>query len=185
MLNFHLMHVIILVSIFTLPTIIKHRKNLFSWRLLVLFFFYVYISMIILIVLLPMPVYKESIEIFKGMYIKNNYIPFKSIIQIINNLSLATALKQVMGNIIMFVPFGFFIPILFRKYSIKKYTIICFLIACSIEMSQLVLSNIIGVRFKITDIDDVILNLSGGVIGYYIFNPTWALFKKITGMLDE
>jgi glycopeptide antibiotics resistance protein len=71
---------------------------------------------------------------------------------------------QVIGNLIMLLPLGIYIPLLFPKLSgFFKVFIICLLVSISIELMQL----ITGVRS--TDIDDVILNTSGAVVGYIIY----------------
>src|SRR5262245_10944825 len=66
---------------------------------------------------------------------------------------------QVIGNLVMLLPFGIYIPLLFPKVSgFFGVFLICLLVSISIELMQLVT----GVRS--TDIDDVILNTSGAVV---------------------
>ncbi|MCR4794501.1 MAG: VanZ family protein [Ruminococcus sp.] len=69
-------------------------------------------------------------------------------------------LINIIGNIAMFIPFGIVLPICFRKLdNIKKTVIagICFIVF--IELSQLLSPE------RHTDIDDIILNTSGVMIG--------------------
>ena len=71
---------------------------------------------------------------------------------------------QVIGNLIMLLPLGIYIPLLFPKLStFFQVFLICLFVSMSIELMQLVT----GVRS--TDIDDVILNTSGAVVGYFIY----------------
>jgi glycopeptide antibiotics resistance protein len=78
--------------------------------------------------------------------------------------------EQVLGNFVMLLPLGIYIPLLFPKLSVFfKVFIICLLVSVSIELMQLITS------YRSTDIDDVILNTSGAVIGYVIY-------KMIRGM---
>jgi len=71
---------------------------------------------------------------------------------------------QVVGNFIMLLPLGIYVPLLFPKLSgFFKVLIVCFLVSVSIELMQLITS------YRSSDIDDVILNTSGSVIGYLIY----------------
>lgn len=66
------------------------------------------------------------------------------------------------GNIIMFLPFGFFAGLLLDKPKWWKSTLITFGISFFIEVFQLFVS-------RGTDIDDLILNTLGGLLGYTCF----------------
>jgi glycopeptide antibiotics resistance protein len=71
---------------------------------------------------------------------------------------------QVIGNLVMLLPLGIYIPLLFPKLSgFFRVFIICLLVSISIELMQLITS------VRSTDVDDVILNTSGAVIGYIIY----------------
>jgi glycopeptide antibiotics resistance protein len=72
--------------------------------------------------------------------------------------------KQVIGNLVMLLPLGIFIPLLFHKLSgFLPVFFICLLASVSIELMQLITS------YRSTDIDDVILNTAGAVVGYLIY----------------
>jgi glycopeptide antibiotics resistance protein len=71
---------------------------------------------------------------------------------------------QVIGNLVMLLPLGIYIPLLFPKLSgFFRVFIICLLVSISIELMQLITS------VRSTDIDDVILNTCGALIGYIIY----------------
>jgi len=64
----------------------------------------------------------------------------------------------------MLLPLGIYIPLLFPKLSgFFKVFIICLLTSVSIELMQLI------TNVRSTDIDDVILNTSGAVVGYMVY----------------
>lgn len=68
-----------------------------------------------------------------------------------------------LGNIVIFMPIGFFIPLLWNiKHSMLKTLAIGFLISFFIEISQLALP-------RRTDIDDLWLNTLGTLLGYIVF----------------
>ena len=71
---------------------------------------------------------------------------------------------NLLGNIAIFVPIGFFLPLLWKKLNFPLTVLSGFLFSLFIELFQLFLP-------RFTDIDDIILNTTGTVIGaglYYL-----------------
>lgn len=71
--------------------------------------------------------------------------------------------RNIIGNILMFVPFSFFVAHIFKinnRYIVYLFTL---LISLTIETTQLY----IGRAF---DVDDILLNVLGGIIGYFIYH---------------
>lgn len=65
-------------------------------------------------------------------------------------------------NIIMFVPFGVFVPIYFKRFSRFLTTVVAgFFMSFIIEILQLF-------TFRTTDVDDLIMNTLGAMVGYGI-----------------
>ncbi|MFD1176420.1 VanZ family protein [Paenibacillus puldeungensis] len=89
-----------------------------------------------------------------------NFIPLKSIMQNIQGLS-SHDLVNLVGNIVIFMPFGGFLLILKgQKISFRGMLIRSFGFSLCLECMQLVL-------FMGTfDVDDLILNTTGGLLGY-------------------
>lgn len=103
-------------------------------------------------------------------YLPINYVPFKSIYQVIRNMSFGTCLKEIFGNIIIFIPLGFLIPIVFEKFRNKKRLFLFVLVAsCSVEIMQGLIDIITKIPNRIVDIDDVLLNVIGGMAGYLFY----------------
>ncbi len=77
------------------------------------------------------------------------------------------------GNIIAFVPFGLFFPLLSRKNrSFWKVTLISFQVSLGVELIQLIS------RVGSCDVDDMILNTLGGMLGYCCFQIIWHWHMK-------
>ena len=73
-----------------------------------------------------------------------------------------------MLNVIAFVPFGFFLPLLYKRYrSIKIVAVIGFLFSLCIELVQML-------GWGATEIDDLIANTLGVCLGYL----SYCLIKK-------
>lgn len=104
----------------------------------------------------------------KNISVKYNIVPFKTYIEyftkIINSsIDIKTAILNFIANIFLFVPMGYFLPKIFKKVnSFNKTTIISMLIIILIEVMQYI------TKLGIADIDDVILNTIGAMIGYKI-----------------
>jgi glycopeptide antibiotics resistance protein len=80
---------------------------------------------------------------------------------------------QVIGNFIMLLPLGIYLPLLYKKISgFFMVTFVCMLVSISIELMQLV------TNFRITDIDDVILNTLGAGLGFIIYAVIKALVTR-------
>lgn len=83
-----------------------------------------------------------------------NWIPFQDI-------SSANIVGMVL-NVLMFVPFGAFLPIYFAKFRKVSATVLAgVLMSFTIELFQLF-------TFRVTDIDDLIMNTLGTLLGYGI-----------------
>ena len=94
-----------------------------------------------------------------------NMIPFKGINtayrDIIYNGSLDYLMISIIGNIVIFMPIGIFVPLLY-KAACSKVCIIGFCSSLFIELCQMPLS-------RWTDIDDLWLNTLGVFLGYIIY----------------
>ncbi len=95
-----------------------------------------------------------------------NLIPFYVIVTQISEVSngfeeFKVLILNIPGNILIFTPIGFFTSYLF-KTDLKHTAIIGFLISLTIEGGQLPLP-------RTSDIDDLILNTTGAIIGYGIY----------------
>lgn len=104
-----------------------------------------------------------------------NFIPFRTILYYLSGKQgLSVAARNLLGNIIAFVPLGFSLPVLFKRLKNMKYTLlISFLVTFSIETIQLF--TCIGS----CDIDDIILNVLGATIGFLIYKKFYSYIYDI------
>ena len=105
----------------------------------------------------------------------NNFIPFEEILRY--DINSVLFYRNVIGNILLFIPFGLLITDMIKqncnKYNIGVTTLITFITSLAIEFIQMR----IGRSF---DVDDILLNTIGGILGYLIFFLFDKVFKKIT-----
>jgi glycopeptide antibiotics resistance protein len=93
---------------------------------------------------------------------KGNFIPFKTIFINIQSLSGWHDLSNLVGNIVAFIPFGMFLVFLSKNKGMSFIGVFArsFTLSLCIEYLQGVFS------LGIFDVDDLILNTFGGLLGY-------------------
>jgi len=93
-----------------------------------------------------------------------NLIPFRTILPYLHGeQGSVIAGINLIGNIILLVPIGFLVSFVYRNMNWKKSFALAFATGLVIELMQAML------RVGIFDIDDVILNGLGVLIGYLLF----------------
>lgn len=82
--------------------------------------------------------------------------------------------RNIIGNIVLFIPFTFFVGYIFEVKNHLFMYLFTLLVSLTIEITQLY----IGRAF---DVDDILLNLIGGVIGFAIYNLVdKVILKKVS-----
>ena len=99
----------------------------------------------------------------------NNFILFKEMFRY--SVTSPLFYRNVLGNILMFIPFGYFASYYVKVEKVYINVIITFIVSLSIETIQ----SLIGRSF---DIDDIILNIIGGVLGYFIYKLSSKILKE-------
>ena len=125
-----------------------------SWRL----FFYAYSNN-----------YREQIT-----NLSYNLKPFKTISNYINHighLGFDILLYNLAGNIVAFMPLGFLIPLAFRRFKAVITLASAFIFILFAEILQLVS------RRGVFDVDDLLLNMLGSIIGYAVYKLLLIIFK--------
>lgn len=88
-------------------------------------------------------------------------------------LGTAAVVINVAGNVAVFVPLGFALPVLFERIkSFLQVLILSFSISLLAETMQLVL------KVGCFDVDDLLLNTIGGCVGYLIYLAFRRCFGK-------
>ncbi|MGT2785834.1 VanZ family protein [Streptococcus merionis] len=98
-----------------------------------------------------------------GFSPKFELIPFKGMI---------SAPTDAILNIILFIPLGFFLPILYRNFNhIKKIVLVALSVSLSVELFQMF-------GRGATDINDLITNTVGACIGYTVYKILFKFMKQ-------
>lgn len=86
------------------------------------------------------------------------------------------ALYILLGNILLFMPFGFFAALLWRDFTWRRALAMGVAITLSIECWQLT----VGRTF---DVSDIVLNTLGVLFGYLVWRAVDRLFPRLTEKL--
>ena len=106
----------------------------------------------------------------------NNFVPFKEIMRY--NYTSKLFYKNVLGNMLLFVPFVYFVNYILKNKKFIIGTTLTLITSLSIELIQMN----IGRSF---DIDDIILNIIGGIGGYFIYIILYNIKEKLPKILQK
>ncbi|MYL65323.1 VanZ family protein [Bacillus hwajinpoensis] len=103
-----------------------------------------------------------------------NLVLFDSIKLMWESGSYWLILKNIIGNILLFMPLGFLMPLVSKKgKSFLIIGIIGFLTSTVIELLQYFVAH------RIFDIDDILLNALGALVGYGAYHFVLIIYQKI------
>lgn len=81
-----------------------------------------------------------------------------------NQLGIFATATNLLGNVLIFLPFGFFMAMASKYRSFLSTVIYSFALSLTIELSQLFM------KVGCFDVDDLLLNTIGGMIGFLAFS---------------
>ena len=80
-----------------------------------------------------------------------------------NQLGIFATATNLLGNVLIFLPFGFFMAMASKYRSFFSTVIYSFALSLTIELSQLFM------KVGCFDVDDLLLNTIGGMLGFITF----------------
>lgn len=149
---------VIIVSV-RIAYILSHKEKFILYKEILMLCFIIYILLLYYIVTFQ-----------DNNYGTNNFVPFREIFRY--SVTSKLFIRNVIGNVLLFIPFGAFVAHYVNNNKIIIPAILSLLVSCSIEFAQ----SLIG---RTADIDDVILNTVGGVLGYLIYKFGDKLTSKL------
>lgn len=116
--------------------------------------------------------YLSAVYLFVGIPTLQ-FMRFDLSLTLIPFLPMIDDFKNTILNIILFVPLGILLPFLWKKYSTLKATLVFgFGMSLAIELLQIL-------TYRATDINDIIANTVGTVLGYIIFRIASCVFPSV------
>lgn len=117
-----------------------------------------------------------EVQFINGDHQAINMEPFRVVTETYNAIKYLDLwqpfLINFVGNIVMFMPIGFFLPLLWKKFNRAWRTIgMGLLLSLIIEVVQLT-------QLRSSDVDDLWLNTLGASIGYFVYKVCPKMIKK-------
>ena len=129
--------------------IIKNKKEFIFYKEMMMLLFIIYVMCMFYVVTFQDVSWSSS-----------NYIPFKEMFRY--EFGSRLFFKNVIGNMIMFLPYGFFASYFLKIDKKRMILILSIITSFTIEFTQLKIG-------RVFDIDDILLNVLGGLIGYFLY----------------
>lgn len=167
--------------IYRLYNVVKNKRINIA-REIILFIFFVYFLFLLLLTIFKGGRIEFSNQFNSFMYREHsllgiiNIVPIKETINTFmhSETGMRNSLRNLIGNILVFMPLGFFIPLLFDKFNnLKKVLKVGCLSSLAIELSQLFVGS------NVCDIDDVIYNTLGALAGFICYKTFETIIKKV------
>ena len=153
----------------------KKENRSFIW-----FLFFLYLLFVVKVIIFKYP-YEQLLRIAeswrKEVILEGldtaNFTPFKTIRMYVKYSYKLNSFENLVGNILVFVPFGFLLPYVWKKagsFWVMLLNAVIFVLG--IEVFQLFSA------FGAFDVDDIILNCLGAVWGYLFYLIVEAIRRK-------
>lgn len=153
-----LISVVVVVSL-RITYLIKNREHFTLYQELLALSFIIYILCLFQIV-----TFQDTVS-----WSSNNFIPFREMFRY--HIGSRLFLKNVLGNVLLFMPFGFFSSY-YLKFK-KPWVILGLTLVTSFSIEVIQMS--IG---RVFDVDDIFLNIVGGYFGYLIYSVISRIGEK-------
>lgn len=151
---------VILIVIIRIVYLLKNKDSK-------VYFYQEVLNLIFLIYILQLFQIVTSTDI--NLYVGGiNIIPFKEMFRY--SIGSLGFIKNTLGNIILFIPYGFFCFYYTKEKRISVGILVSFIASFCIEFVQY----LIGRSF---DIDDIILNVLGAIIGFLLYKLLFLVSK--------
>ena len=171
----------LIALLITIPYIVyQYHKygSVSSYRTIILYSFLLYMITAYFLVILPLPSMESVSKMTTPSY---NLIPFQFINEIFSDSRFIVSdfatyfptlknpvVYESLFNVLLTVPFGIYLHYYF-EFSFKKTLFASFCLTLFFELTQITGLYFIYPRgYRVFDVDDIILNTLGGVIGYII-----------------
>lgn len=106
----------------------------------------------------------------------SNFVPFKEIFRY--RIFSDMFFRNVVGNMIMFVPYGFFVSYFLKLDKQSIMFLLSTIVSFTIESTQYLIG-------RVFDVDDILLNVLGGLLGYFLYRFIGSIKEKLPSFLKN
>jgi glycopeptide antibiotics resistance protein len=133
-----------------------------------------HVTAVVALTIFPIPIggqdfYRQT----RGMS-EDNIVPFATISGQLQHLSFNN-IRQLAGNVLILMPLGVYGPALWPALrDWRRFVVVAVVFGAGIELTQYVGSLIEGFTYRVTDVDDAIMNATGAVAAFAL----WPAFRR-------
>ena len=133
--------------------------------------FVLYLGWAVGATLFPLPVRPGVAELeAAGRGVTVDLVPLASIRDVLLHGTVFAQVWILGGNVLTLTPFGFLLPFAAPRLATwRRMALAGVLFPLAIELSQLAVSLVLGYSYRVTEVDDVLLNFAGVLLGYALF----------------
>jgi glycopeptide antibiotics resistance protein len=112
-----------------------------------------------------------------GIWSMVNVVPLRTILELARPEHVTQATRQLGGNVLLFVPFGMLLPVIWARFHrLNQLLLAAVLASMAIELLQLALG-LAGLLSRSIDVDDIILNTLGAAFGWAVWRIIFLLWR--------
>lgn len=135
-----------------------------------------HIGAVVGVTLFPLPL--DGIDPFRAPYSNVQLVPLATISLLLRGSQSA---RQLGGNLLLLAPMGLLVPIAWRAARPFWRTVAWgVVVSVAIEVAQFAVGATAGEFYRVVDVDDVLLNVAGVVIGRLVFAVGWSVWRWVT-----
>lgn len=161
----------LVLSISSLLVVFRLRPDLMSgWRMAGLVWLALYLPLVLGLTLGGIPLGPNAADPSEWRRPWANLVPLHTVLSSLDE-GLRYGTRQIVGNVLILMPLGFLLPMLSSRFKqIGSTVVVGFSISLAIEVCQLTVSWLVGVPYRVFDVDDLLLNTFGILVG-------WAMWR--------
>jgi glycopeptide antibiotics resistance protein len=157
---------------------LRHKRR---WAYLFCFsLFWLYLMVVASLVFFPVPLVDLSIpcQPIDEILARINWTPFN--FRYLYAANSTTIFEQVIGNVLLTIPIGLMLPLV-AHFKAGRRIWLAAGVGFIIETMQLAACLLVGFAYRGIDINDVMLNGLGALLGYLCFHGLARLVKRLPG----
>ena len=140
-----------------------------------------HVTAVVALTIFPIPIGGQDFYRHTRGMSGDNVVPFATIISQLQHPGLSSA-RQLGGNMLALVPLGIYGPELWPALrDWRRFAVVAVAAGVSIELAQYAGSLLEGFSYRITDIDDAIMNATGAVAAFFVWR--WLLRGRLAAIL--
>ena len=136
-----------------------------------------HVTAVVALTVFPIPIAGQEFYRQTRGFSEDNYIPFATIVFQLSHPGLNSA-RQLVGNALALAPLGIYAPALWPGLrDWRRFVFVAVAFGVGIELTQLAGSLIEGFTYRVTDVDDAMMNAAGAVAAYLLWPRVWPTIR--------